>query len=134
MYSLSTHGVENELMFALWPAVSEIEGDLQSFHIWARNPEFEERSQSCIYTLFLPQGVENEFIFFSTGMVIKIWQFFTLIMLIIALLIGMITKIITVITLITILALMALYCHLKFESAVIHQSQDMDGKVANNLN
>ncbi len=37
--------------------------DFQNFHIWAWNPEFGERSQSCICTLFLPQGVEIKLIF-----------------------------------------------------------------------
>ncbi len=40
------------------------------------------RSTNNTYTLFLAQGVENELIFVLRVMVIKIWQFFTLIRLI----------------------------------------------------
>ncbi len=82
MYSLSTPRVEIKLNFALRTAVFEIRANLQNFHIWACNLEFEERSQGCIRTLFLPQSVENDLIFASRAMVIKIWQFFALISLI----------------------------------------------------
>ncbi len=34
-YSLSTQGIEIELIFILWEAVSEIRTDLQKCHIWA---------------------------------------------------------------------------------------------------
>ncbi len=68
------------LIFALRAAVSEIEPNLQNFHIWACNLKFEERSQSCICTLFLPQGVKNKLIFALRAMVM---------------LIGMITQIIS---------------------------------------
>ncbi len=40
----------------LGAAVSEILADFSNFHIWAWNPKCEERSQSCICTLFLAQG------------------------------------------------------------------------------
>ncbi len=44
-------------------AVSEILADFLNFHIWAWDLEFEETTQSCIRTLFLPRGVEIKLIF-----------------------------------------------------------------------
>ncbi len=79
---LKPQGVEIKPIFALRTPVFEIRANLQSFHIWALNLEFEERSQSCICTLFLSQGAQNELIFALRAIIIKIWQFFTLIRLI----------------------------------------------------
>ncbi len=53
-------------------AVSEILADFLNFHIWAWNPEFEERSQSCICSLFLSQGVEIKHIFSLRATVFEI--------------------------------------------------------------
>ena len=68
-HTLSTPGVEIELIFAL-PCVYvpqfEILADFLNFHIWTWNLEFEERSQSCICALFLPQGVKIKLFFCST--------------------------------------------------------------------
>ena len=52
--------VEIKLIFAPQKAVSEIWADFQilkSFKSWSWNLDFEERSQSCICTLFLPRGL-----------------------------------------------------------------------------
>ncbi len=50
-------GVEIKLIFAIREDVFEIRDQFSNFHyIWAWNLEFEERSQSCICTLFLPLG------------------------------------------------------------------------------
>ncbi len=56
----------------LWAAVSEILADFLNFHIWAWNLEFEERSQSCISTLFLPQRVKIVLIFALRAAVFEI--------------------------------------------------------------
>ena len=53
-------------------AVSEILADFLNFHIWAWNLEFEETSQSCICTLFLPQVVEIKLIFALRAAVFEI--------------------------------------------------------------
>ncbi len=42
MDPLYPHGVEIQLIFALWAAVSEIRSDFQSCHIWAWNLECEK--------------------------------------------------------------------------------------------
>ena len=67
MYSFSTPGVKFKLIFAVQAAVFEIRGEFQNFHIWAWNVEFEEMSQSCICTLFLPSEGGNYAYFHSTG-------------------------------------------------------------------
>ncbi len=46
--------------------------DFLNFHIWAWNLEFQERSQSCMCTLFLPHGVESKLIFDLLAAVFKI--------------------------------------------------------------
>ncbi len=57
-YTLFLHqGVEIELLFALWAAVSEIWAHFQTCHIWAWNLAIGQSSRSCTYTFFLPQGV-----------------------------------------------------------------------------
>ncbi len=53
-------GVEIELNFALWAAVSEIQADFQNHHIWEWNLASGQNSRSCTYTSFLPQGGEIE--------------------------------------------------------------------------
>ncbi len=65
IYSLSTpvEGVDIELIFALWAAVSEIRANVQNCHIWAWNVASRQISRSCTYALFLPKGVEIELIF-----------------------------------------------------------------------
>ena len=67
-----SHGVEIELIFALWAAVSEI----QNCHIWAWNLAFGQSSRSCTYTLFLPQGGEIDLIFTLRAAVSEIWADF----------------------------------------------------------
>ncbi len=61
-------GVEIEIV-DLWAAVSEIQDNIQNGHIWAwKIAIFGQNSRSCTYTLFLPKGVEIEFIFaYSQG-------------------------------------------------------------------
>ncbi len=63
MYTLSTSGVEIELIFALRAVVFEIRADFQNSHIWAWNLANSQSSRRCTYTLFLPQGIEIELIF-----------------------------------------------------------------------
>ncbi len=58
-YSLATQGVKSEFIFALWTAISEIQADFQTSHIWAWNLAIGQSSRSCTYTLFLSQGFEN---------------------------------------------------------------------------
>ncbi len=57
--------VEIELIFALRPAVSEIQGDFRNWHIEAWNLATGKSSRSCTYqyALFLPQGVKIKLIF-----------------------------------------------------------------------
>ncbi len=57
MYSVLPQWIEIKLIFTLHTAVFEIRADFQKFYIWAWSLKFEERFQSCICTLFLPQGV-----------------------------------------------------------------------------
>ncbi len=73
-------GVEIELIFALRVAVSEIQVDIQNYHIW--NLEFEKSAWSCIWTFFLLQGIEIEPIFAVQAAVFEIQQFKVLISLI----------------------------------------------------
>ncbi len=49
-------GVEMELIFTLWAAVSKIRADFQNYHIWAWNLEFEKSARSFIWTLLYPRG------------------------------------------------------------------------------
>ncbi len=65
IYSLSTPGVEIELIFALWAAIFETWDDFQNFNIWAWNLEFEDGPQSCICTLSTPRS-RNCACFYST--------------------------------------------------------------------
>ena len=51
----STQGIESKLIYVLWAAVSQIRGDFQSCHIWARNLAIGQSSRSCTYTLVLAQ-------------------------------------------------------------------------------
>ncbi len=60
----------------LWAAVSEILADFLIFRIWAWNLELEERSQSCIYALFLPHWVEIKLIFALRAAVFEIRAIF----------------------------------------------------------
>ena len=53
------YGVEIELIFALWAAVSERRADFQNCHIWAWNLAIGQRSSSWTYknySLFIPGG------------------------------------------------------------------------------
>ncbi len=63
-------GVEIELIFTLWAAVSKIWADFQN---WVWNLAIGQSSRSCTYTLFLPQGGEIELIFTLWAAVSKIW-------------------------------------------------------------
>ena len=69
-----SQGVEIDLIFTVWAAVSEIKADFQNFHIhvWARNWAIVQSSRSCTYALFLPQGVKIELIFSLRAAVFEI--------------------------------------------------------------
>ncbi len=56
IYSISPSGVENELIFTLWAAVSEIRADFQNCHIWAWNLVIGQYARSRTYTLSTPGG------------------------------------------------------------------------------
>ncbi len=56
IYSISTSGVEIELIFTLWAAVSQIYADFQNCHIWAWNFVIGQNARSRIYTLSTPRG------------------------------------------------------------------------------
>ena len=74
--SFLSHGVEIELIFALWEVVSEIWADFQNCHIWAWNLVIGQSSWSCRYALFLPQGVKIELIFTQRAVVPEIQTHF----------------------------------------------------------
>ncbi len=74
-HTLSTPGGWNWAHFGSTMCVGpqfEILADFLNFHIWACNLEFEERTQSCICTLFLPQGIKIKLIFALRATVFEI--------------------------------------------------------------
>ena len=56
--SLPRGWVKIELIFALWPAISEIWAHFQNCHIWAWNLAVGQSARSCTYTPSLRQGVK----------------------------------------------------------------------------
>ncbi len=59
-------GVEIDLIFGLWAAVSKIWADFQNGHIWARNLPISQTAKCCTYSLSIP-GSQNWAYFHSTG-------------------------------------------------------------------
>ena len=76
LLSLNPMGSKLSLLLLYRQPFSRYGTILTNFHIFAWNLEFEERSQSCTCTLFLPQGVEIKLICAPRGAIFKIWADF----------------------------------------------------------
>ena len=83
MYTLFLpHGIEIELIFALWAMISEIRTDFQNCHIWAWNLAISQSFRSCTYTPSNPRGRNWAYFHFTgsgfrdTGPIFKIAIFY----------------------------------------------------------